>query len=90
MNMDTKQVNRFFMLALAPFIGLLGCVLLIHPTFSFSGSTFPGLQNAEVVLQTQSVGKQLDEAKQTATYTLSTIRRTSELYKQTTQTMNQL
>lgn len=90
MNVDAKQVNRFFMLALAPFIGLLGCILLVHPSLSFPGSTSSSLQKAEVTLQTQSVGKQLDEAKQTATYTLSTIHRTSELYKQTTQTMNQL
>ncbi|MEC0180608.1 phosphodiester glycosidase family protein [Paenibacillus peoriae] len=90
MNIDAKQVNRFIMLALAPFIGLLGCILLVHPPLSFPGSTAPGLQKAETFVQTQSVSKQLDEAKQTATYTSSTIRRTSELYKQTTQTMNQL
>ncbi|MGQ3479250.1 phosphodiester glycosidase family protein [Paenibacillus sp. TY11] len=90
MNVDAKLVNRFFMLALAPFIGLLGCILLVHPPLNFPGSASPSLQKAEITLQTQSVGKQLNEAKQTATYTLSTIRRTSELYKQTTQTMNQL
>ncbi|WP_025720560.1 phosphodiester glycosidase family protein [Paenibacillus sp. 1-18] len=90
MNIDAKQVNRFFMLALAPFIGLLGCILLVHPPLSFPGSTAPRLQKAELIVQTQVAGKQLDEAKQTATYTLSTIRRTSELYKRTTQTMNQL
>ncbi|MEC4567037.1 phosphodiester glycosidase family protein [Paenibacillus sp. CMAA1739] len=90
MNIDAKLVNRFFMLALAPFIGLLGCILLVHPPLSFPESTSPSLQKAEITLQTQSVGTQLDDAKETAAYTLSTIRRTSELYKQTTQTMNQL
>lgn len=90
MNIDTKQVNRFCMLALAPFIGLLGCILLVHPPLNFPESTIPELQKAEIFAQVQSVDKRLDEAKQTAAYTLSTIRRTSELYKRTTQTMNQL
>lgn len=90
MNINAKQVNRFFMLALAPFIGLLGCILLVNPPLSFYGSTTLSLQKSETIIRTQSVDKQLDEAKQTATYTLSTIRRTSELYKRTIQTINQL
>lgn len=83
-----KQVNRFFMLALAPFIGLILCMLLLRPELD-PGTLLPSnLPEEQVTAQTQTISKELAGAKDAAIQTSSSIKRTTQLYNQTTSTMS--
>ncbi|SCY71293.1 Predicted protein [Paenibacillus polysaccharolyticus] len=83
-----KQVNRVFMLALAPFIGLIICLLLFRPELEV-GSIMPtSLPEDQVTSQTQTISKELAGAKEAAVQTSSSIKRTTLLYNKTTSTMS--
>lgn len=83
-----KQVNRFFMLALAPFIGLIICMLLFRPELE-TGNVFPtALPEDRVTAQTQAISRELAGAKDAAVQTSSSIKRTTQLYNKTTSTMS--
>ncbi|WP_342555118.1 phosphodiester glycosidase family protein [Paenibacillus sp. FSL R7-0652] len=83
-----KQVNRFFMLALAPFIGLIICMLLFRPELE-TGNVLPAaLPEDRVTAQTQAISRELAGAKDAAVQTSSSIKRTTQLYNKTTSTMS--
>ncbi|KAA8785222.1 phosphodiester glycosidase family protein [Paenibacillus amylolyticus] len=83
-----KQVNRFFMLALAPFIGLIICLLLFRPELEVGAIIPTNLPEDEVTSQTQTISKELAGAKEAAVQTSSSIKRTTLLYNKTTSTMS--
>ncbi|MGC5771049.1 phosphodiester glycosidase family protein [Paenibacillus pabuli] len=85
-----KQVNRLFMLALAPFVGLMLCLLLIRPPLEPANFIESSLAEETVTSQTQAISQDLAGAKETAVQTSSSIKRTTQLYNQTTSTMSTL
>ncbi|WP_405156040.1 phosphodiester glycosidase family protein [Paenibacillus sp. FSL K6-0108] len=85
-----KKVNRLFMLGLAPFVGLILCMLLIRPPFEPGDFIDSGLAEETVTTQTQAISHELAGAKEAAVQTSSSIKRTTQLYNQTTSTMSTL
>ena len=83
-----KQVNRFFMLALAPFIGLIICLLLLRPPLEPGELIHSGLSEETITPQTRAIRQELAGAKEAAVQTSSSIKRTTELYNRTTSTMS--
>ncbi|MGF9698152.1 MULTISPECIES: phosphodiester glycosidase family protein [Paenibacillus] len=83
-----KQVNRFFMLALAPFIGLIFCLLLLRPPLETGDFIYSELSEETITPQTQAIRQELAGAKEAAVQTSSSIKRTTELYNRTTSTMS--
>ncbi|MDO7907355.1 phosphodiester glycosidase family protein [Paenibacillus sp. JX-17] len=88
MKLQAKQMNRLFMLATAPFIGLILCLLLIQQPLKLNDSAASYVPSEEVTALTHNVSSQLDRAEEMAKYTISSIRHTGELYQRTTQTMS--
>ncbi|OAX50009.1 phosphodiester glycosidase family protein [Paenibacillus sp. AD87] len=85
-----KKVNRLFMLALAPFVGLMLCMLLIRPPLEPGDFIHSGLAEENVTPRTQAISQELAGAKEAAVQTSSSIKRTTQLYNQTTSTMSTL
>ncbi|MDK8188889.1 phosphodiester glycosidase family protein [Paenibacillus sp. UMB7766-LJ446] len=83
-----KTVNRLFMLALAPFVGLILCMLLFRPPIEPGDFIDSGLTEETVTPRTQAVSQELAGAKEAAVQTSSSIKRTTQLYNQTTSTMS--
>ncbi|MBR2566381.1 MAG: phosphodiester glycosidase family protein [Paenibacillus sp.] len=83
-----KQVNRFFMLALAPFIGLVLCLLFFRPELEAKPIIPANLPEDTVTSQTQAISKELAGAKDAAVQTSSSIKKTTQLYNKTTSTMS--
>lgn len=92
MNIKVKHVNRFFMLATAPFFGLLLTLWISGSSldWNFSQPAIPQDTNKAIIQHTQTIAAGLSEAEQTAQFTISTIEKTATLYKQTTSTMNSI
>ncbi|WP_138494079.1 phosphodiester glycosidase family protein [Paenibacillus pinistramenti] len=90
MNLQVKQVNRFFLLATAPFLGLLLTLWISSASLSWNvkNSSLEQKHDAAIVEQTQAISAGLSQAEQTAKYTVTTIKKTANLYTQTTRTMN--
>jgi exopolysaccharide biosynthesis protein len=85
-----KTVNRLFMLALAPFVGLILCMLLFRPPLETGDFIDSGLTEETVTPRTQAISQELAGAKEAAVQTSSSIKRTTQLYNQTTSTMSTL
>ncbi|MDP4095533.1 phosphodiester glycosidase family protein [Paenibacillus sp. P96] len=85
---EVKQMNRFFMMALAPFIGLLLCLLLFNRPVPVTSPAADYASNGSLTAESKSVLQKLNEAEMLAESTLSTIHKTAELYKQTTHVMS--
>lgn len=85
-----KRINRFFMLATAPFIGLLLCLSFYRPSIDLNLETQRFLPSAGPLETTAAINNELDKAKQSAAVTVQAVSSTAKLYKQTTATMNQL
>ncbi|OPG98543.1 exopolysaccharide biosynthesis protein [Chryseobacterium mucoviscidosis] len=83
-----KTVNRLFMLALAPFVGLILCMLLFRPPLEPGDFIGSGLTEETVTPRTQAISQELAGAKEAAVQTSSSIKRTTQLYNQTTSTMS--
>ncbi|KGP80773.1 MULTISPECIES: phosphodiester glycosidase family protein [unclassified Paenibacillus] len=83
-----KTVNRLFMLALAPFVGLILCMLLFRPPIEPGDFIDSGLTEETVTPRTQAISQELAGAKEAAVQTSSSIKRTTQLYNQTTSTMS--
>ncbi|MGG4551989.1 phosphodiester glycosidase family protein [Paenibacillus humicus] len=85
---EIKGINRFFLLATAPLFGLLIALILSGPKISWT--TEPELITADTQQMDQafgSISSGLEQAEETAQYTISSIRETAELYHKTTNTM---
>lgn len=90
MTMRVKTVNRFFLLALAPFIGLL-IVMLLQPkqiTVSLDLDTYK--PQTTLTAQSTSIMNGLDQAEQVAAQTSASIEKTTRLYNQTTAAMSSI
>ncbi len=88
MKLQVKQVNRFFLLATAPFIGILFCLILKHGSVELDIDTATYIPTESI--QTEDIMNHLIVAEDTVHSTLSTIRHTSELYQKTLQTTNNI
>ncbi|MDR0268759.1 phosphodiester glycosidase family protein [Paenibacillus sp.] len=85
-----KQINRFFLLATAPFLGLFLFMLFSFSSMHLEIDTAPYVPEQTLAKQTAELKQNLDKADQAVQVTISSIRKTSALYKQTTAAMNQI
>ncbi|GGA38499.1 phosphodiester glycosidase family protein [Paenibacillus physcomitrellae] len=92
MNIQVKQVNRFFLLATAPFLGFLLTLWISSHSLDWNtGNTlFESQEDTTIVEKTRSISAGLSQAEETAHYTVSTIKKTANLYTQTTKAMNDI
>lgn len=88
--MNVKAMNRTFMMIVAPFIGML--LWMLFSTLSVTIELVPYEPIAiDSISEKQSlISSELDQAKETAAYTIDSVKQVSQLYTQTTNTMNQI
>lgn len=82
-----KQLNRTFMLAIAPFIGLLLCMWLLTEPPRLSHDTAAYIPTGSISEQSAIIKQNLDQAALSAEQTISSIEKTAKLYRQTTATV---
>jgi len=82
-----KQLNRTFMLAIAPFIGMLLCMWLITEPPRLSYETAEYIPSGSISEQSAVIKQDLDQAAVSAEQTISSIEKTAKLYRQTTATV---
>ncbi|MGG6312445.1 phosphodiester glycosidase family protein [Paenibacillus macerans] len=85
-----KQINRFFLLATGPLLGLLIAMLISGAAIEWNSVRDKLTPEAEILQTTASISKGLEQAKANAKTTLSSIRQTAELYRKTTTTMSSI
>ncbi|MEC0092972.1 phosphodiester glycosidase family protein [Paenibacillus macquariensis] len=90
MRLQVKQINRFFLLATAPFIGVLFCLIFIHPSVKLNMNSSSYLPSGSIHDTSKDIVLQLNDAEEIVNSTLSTIRHTSELYQKTLDTTNNI
>ncbi|USB32432.1 phosphodiester glycosidase family protein [Paenibacillus sp. YPG26] len=90
MNIQAKQLNRFFLLATAPFFGLILALLLGSVRLDWEGQPVKLAAPAELDQQVNQVSTAISDAEETAKYTISTIRKSAALYQKTTSAMAQV
>lgn len=88
--MTPKQVNRLFMLAIAPFIGVTLCIWLLSEPPHLQLDTSVYTPDVELSEETKIIVQSLDTAALTVDKTVASIEKTGRLYQQTTQTMNSI
>ncbi|WP_028594357.1 phosphodiester glycosidase family protein [Paenibacillus assamensis] len=88
---QVKRINRIFMMAVAPFIGMMIFILISSLQVSIQ-LTMP--DNTSFTQDWNESQKQitqgLTKAQHTAEYTMETVGRVSKLYQKTTNTMNSI
>lgn len=87
--MTPKQVNRWFMIAIAPFIGALLCIWLLTEPPRLEVDTNAYVPDSGLS-ETGRIVQGLDQAAITADKTIATIEKTAKLYQQTTAAMNNI
>ncbi len=92
MIISVKQLNRLVLLSLAPFIGLSLWLVATNASILLPSEAFPRQlpQTGVIPAQTETLLTQLDQAKQTAIHTASSIKRTIKLYNATNDSMAHL
>lgn len=85
-----KQINRFFLLATGPFLGLLIAMLISGPGLHLHQETRPFTVDTGIPAATTAISAQLDQAEQDAKVTITSIKKTAELYNKTTSTMSKI
>ncbi|WP_379133039.1 phosphodiester glycosidase family protein [Paenibacillus sp. sgz500958] len=85
-----KRVNRFFMLILAPFIGLIICLMLYQPPLQLDLQVEHYLPPEGPLETTEALKVDLIKAQAAAAYTIDSVSASAKLYKQTTTSMNAL
>lgn len=90
MRLEVKQINRFFLLATAPFIGIIICLLFSYRPVELNVNTNPYIPSESIHDKSEDIVYQLNEAEETVNGTLSTLRQTSELYQKTLETTNRI
>ncbi|KHF31959.1 hypothetical protein CM49_05826 [Paenibacillus sp. P1XP2] len=83
-----KKINRFFLLATGPFLGMFAFMLFSFQSMHVEVHTASYVPKQTLAAQTVQLKQNLDKADQTVKATISSIRKTSALYKQTTAAMN--
>ncbi|MGN7358249.1 phosphodiester glycosidase family protein [Paenibacillus sp. SAF-054] len=90
MNIEKKQINRFFLLATAPFLGLFLFLLFSVKPMHLETDTASFVPEVSLKNQTEHLKQNLDKADQSVKVTIASIRKQSALYKQTTTAMNSI
>lgn len=93
MNLNVKRVNRFFMLACAPFIGLflyLIVVSLSAKPLEIQLDKASPVPDMSMRAATEQLNKDLGQASKTAEFTVDSIRKVSTIYRKTTKTMSSI
>ncbi|WP_435921855.1 phosphodiester glycosidase family protein [Paenibacillus sp. DYY-L-2] len=83
-----KQINRFFLLATGPLIGWIIALLIGGTSMPWNREPEPFAPATNIPQTSSMIGKQLDEAKEAAKLTASSIKETTELYHKTTSTVS--
>lgn len=87
---EKKKINRFFLLATGPFLGMFVFMLFGFKTLYPEVHTASFVPDQTLAAQTERLKQNLDKANQTVKATISSLRKTSALYKQTTAAMNSI
>lgn len=87
MMMDTKRINRFFLLATGPLLGLVLALLIGGAGIAWKTDVEGLTQETNIPEVTSSIGKDLAQAEEAAKLTASSLKETAELYHKTTETM---
>ncbi|MEC0368797.1 phosphodiester glycosidase family protein [Paenibacillus chibensis] len=90
MNLEKKQINRFFLLATAPFVGLFIVLLFSMKPLHLEVDPVPYAPEGTLKEQTVILKEHLDKADQSVKVTLASIRKTAALYNQTTAAMTSI
>ncbi|AWB43984.1 exopolysaccharide biosynthesis protein [Paenibacillus sp. CAA11] len=90
MNLQVKQVNRFFLLATAPFFGLLLVLWISSSQLNWNSAAPKVVPDVDIKERTRMVTEGLSQAEQTAKQAVSSIRKTTALYMQTTKAMSDI
>jgi hypothetical protein len=85
-----KRINRFFMLATAPFLGLILCLWLYQPPLQLDMKVGQYLPGTGPLQETAAVQGELTKAQAAAAYTIRTVSASAKLYQQTTAVMNSM
>ncbi|MDR9856896.1 phosphodiester glycosidase family protein [Paenibacillus sp. VCA1] len=88
MIVEKKKINRFFLLATGPFLGMFIFMMFSFKTIHVEVQPASYVPAKTLAAQSEQLKQNLDKAEQTVQATISSIRRTSALYKQTTAAMN--
>ena len=88
--MTPKQVNRLFMLAIAPFLGLLLCLWLLTEPPRLTLNTADYVPDTSLEPQVNTIQQGLDTAAVTVDYTVQSIEKSGKLYQQTTAVMGSI
>jgi len=90
MNRNVKRINRFFMLATAPFIGLLLVMLLQSKSMTVPLHLEEYAPAASLDAQSSEILNTLDQAEKIAVQTSASIEKTTRLYNKTTTAMSSI
>jgi len=90
MRTPIQRMNRVFMLASAPFIGMLLFMLFAAHPVSIKYEADPLPPQTELMKATNLLGEQLDQAGKNAQFTITSIRKVATIYQKTTSTMNSI
>ncbi|MCL6602668.1 MAG: phosphodiester glycosidase family protein [Paenibacillus sp.] len=85
-----KRVNRFFMLTIAPFLGLFLSLWLYQPPLKLDLKVEQYTPISGPIQETAVLKSDLTKAKAAADYTIKSVSASAKVYKQTTATMNAL
>ncbi|WP_410769836.1 phosphodiester glycosidase family protein [Fontibacillus sp. BL9] len=85
-----KQINRFFLLATGPLLGLLIALFIGGAGIEFHHGTQSFVPDSQIPQVTGAIAQRLDEAEGAAKLTASSIQETAELYHKTTATMSSI
>lgn len=91
MTLTVRRINRFCLLACAPFIGLVIWLLAAsNPSLTLPDSAFPQRASASVTMpaETDKVSAGLDQAKKTALLTAKSLNKSIALYRATNKSMS--
>jgi len=90
--MTPKELNRFCLLACAPFIGMLFwfAFTTLHIDLGFTAHSADSAPMIVIPESSKAITEELDQAKKLANETIGSIRKVSELYKKTTSSMNSI
>ncbi|MNW40099.1 hypothetical protein D3C74_172050 [compost metagenome] len=83
-----KSINRYFLLATGPLLGLLIALLISGTGIDWQREPDLLAPNIEITSTTTQVAKSLDQARVNAETTTSAIQNSTELYHKTTATMS--
>lgn len=90
MNTPVKQINRFFLLASAPLLGLLIALLISSSIINWDHQQEVITPKSDILTTTGTIAEGLSQAEVMAQSTISSIQTTAELYHKTTSTMTSI